>query len=134
MKRVASLNLIASDCGVFLSISSHAARHAIHAFVGPDSSERALFRDWRGALLREEVANRRDALRRRQHGRTEAAKLVRVAEAKLLVLCTHRVDARDIATPLADVIVVLRKVLQHRHCLFPCHRGEGHAPQCDGVT
>ena len=78
--------------------------------MGPDSSERALFRDWRGALLREEVANRRDALRRRQHGRTEAAKLVRVAEAKLLVLCTHRVDARDIATPLADVIVVLRTV------------------------
>ena len=28
----------------------------------------------------------------------------------LLVLCTHRVDARDIATPLADVIVVLRTV------------------------
>ena len=57
MKRVASLNLIASDCSVFLSISSHAARHAIHAFVGPDSSERALFRDWKSALLREEVAN-----------------------------------------------------------------------------
>ena len=114
MKRVASLNLIASDCGVFSSISSHAARARDPRFVGPDSSERALFRDWRGALLREEVANRRDALRRRQHGRTEAAKLVRVAEAKLLVLCTHRVDARDIATPLADVIVMLRKVLQHR--------------------
>ena len=102
--------------------------------MGPDSSERALFRDWRGALLREEVANRRDALRRRQHGRTEAAKLVRVAEAKLLVLCTHRVDARDIATPLANVIVVLRKVLQHRHCFFPCHRGEGHAPQRENAN
>ena len=50
----------------------------------------------------------------------------------------HRVDARDIATPLADVIVVLRKVLQHRHCLFPCHRAGraacAHAPQCDGVS
>ena len=70
-----------------------------------------------------------------KHGRTEAAKLVRVAEAKLLVLCT--LDARDIATPLADVIVVLRKVLQHRHCLFPCHRAGraacAHAPR-DGVT
>ena len=52
MKRVASLNLTpASDGGVILSISSHAVRHAIHAsIVGPDSSERALFRDWRGAL------------------------------------------------------------------------------------
>jgi len=66
MKRVASLNLIASDCGVFSSISSHAARARDPRFVGPDSSERALFRDWRGALLREEIANRRDALRRRQ--------------------------------------------------------------------
>ena len=133
MKRVASLNLIASDCGVFLSISSHAARHAIHASWAPTAASVPCFGT--GEVLccvkRSPIGGMRCA--DGKHGRTEAAKLVRVAEAKLLVLCTHRVDARDIATPLADVIVVLRKVLQHRHCLFPCHRGEGHAPQCDGV-
>ena len=47
-------------------------------------------------------------------GQKRPSSYERVAEAKLLVLCPHRVDARDIATPLADVIVVLRKVL-HGH-------------------
>ena len=82
MKRVASLNLTpASDGGVILSISSHAARHGIHAPWAPTAASVPCFGT--GEVLccvKRSPTNWRDALRLRaacadgsKHGRAEAA-------------------------------------------------------------
>ena len=70
-------------------------------------SERALFRDWRSALLRVEVGDGRHLANEREAGRTVVPKVVAVDHPKVDMLGPGAVDAPELdAVPLSSIIAI----------------------------
>ena len=111
MKRDASRCLTPSGSSISASSRSHAGGEAAKPpLVRRNLSERALFRDWRRALLRVEVGDGRHLANEREAGRTVVPKVVVVDHPEVDMLGTGAVDAPELDAAVAEGIVVFVEV------------------------